>query len=192
MNTAEKRERTDWALLLFIIPIGIILIIIVGQLAIRLMPFWSVNADMKSNLEPNSESPRPFALLQPLMPQLLTPMSWAGNYLTPGADISFPEFVTFEPTASPSSTPVQPTGTPPTPTGTPSPTQSATPSATTTPVPTGSPTKTPTSKLCEDVNALNYGQTLPCKYSPPPPKILGCTDPNASNYDPLATVDNGS
>ncbi len=178
MNTTEKRERNDWTLLFFIIPIGIILILIVGELAIRLMPFWSVNADMKSNLEPNPDSPRPFALLQPLMPQLLTPMAWADNYLTPGAVISFPEFVTFEPTASPSSTPVPTTETQITPTGTPSATQSATP--TTPPAPTGSPTKTPSGKLCEDVNALNYGQSLPCKYSSPPPTT--CQDPAASNF----------
>lgn len=27
---------------------------------------------------------------------------------------------------------------------------------------------------------------------PPPPPVLGCTDPGATNYDPLATQDDGS
>lgn len=177
MNTTEKRARIDWALLFFIIPIGIILIIFVGQLAIRIVPFWSVNADMKSNLEPDPNSPRPFALLQPLMPQLLTPMAWAENYLTPGVDISFPAFVTFEPTASPSSTSVTPTATSPTPTETPSPTATAT-----TPAPTQStpPATKPSGNLCEDPTASNYGDKLPCTYPPPPPTT--CQDTTASNY----------
>lgn len=107
----QEHERRDWRLMIFIIPLGILLMCIVGQIAIRLIPRWSVPADMTSNLDPNTASERPFSLLQPLIPQILTPMGWAGIYLTPGADISFPPFFVFEPGASLTPTPAQPTPT---------------------------------------------------------------------------------
>jgi subtilisin family serine protease len=42
--------------------------------------------------------------------------------------------------------------------------------------------------------SLAWGMTFypPTKVPPPPPPILGCTDPRASNYNPEATIDNGS
>ncbi|HCB02349.1 MAG TPA: hypothetical protein DEP19_08205, partial [Anaerolineae bacterium] len=150
---SRERERRDWTLIVFLIPLGIILIIIVGQLAIRMFPNWVINADMRSNLDPNSAPGQPASLLQPLLPQILTPMAWAENYLTPGAgDISFPPFIVLEPTNTPTSTPVSPTPTTPSPTATtPSPTFTATPTSTSggggtgTPTsPTGTPTETPT------------------------------------------------
>jgi len=129
MIGTEKNERRDWTLLIFIIPIGIILIILVGQLAVRLVPFWRMNTDMTSNLEPDASSARPFALLEPILPQILTPMAWVESYLTPGAEISFPPFLTFEPTFTPSPTSPTPTDLTNTPTtvvtGTPSPTSTA-------------------------------------------------------------------
>ncbi|MBN8579880.1 MAG: hypothetical protein J0L96_04350 [Anaerolineae bacterium] len=133
MTTIKQRERRDWALLIFLVPIGIMLIIIVGQLAVRMVPTWSVDAGMGSNLEPDSESARPFALLQPILPQILTPVAWAESYLTPNGDVSFPPFLTFEPTATPSPT-----------AATPSPTEN-TPTATTTASPTSTVTVTVTS-----------------------------------------------
>lgn len=180
MNAIEKRARLDWTLLIFIIPIGVILIVIVGQLAVRWVPAWSVNADMKSNLEPDLNADRPFALLQPLLPQLLTPMAWAESYLTPGAEVSFPPFLTFEPTASLSPTLAPPTATEATPTKTPSPTASAT-----TPAPTGTSVTPSPSDKCEDPDAENFGDSLPCKYSPPPPTattpVVTATSPTPSS-----------
>ncbi len=111
MIGTEKNERRDWTLLIFIIPLGIILIILVGQLAVRLVPSWRVNTDMNSNLEPDASSARPFALLEPILPQILTPMAWVESYLTPGAEISFPPFLTFEPSATPTSIPNTPIST---------------------------------------------------------------------------------
>ena len=177
MNT-QKRERRDWTFLIFIIPIGIFLILIVGQLAIQLVPTWRVNADMNSNLEPDPNSARPFALLEPILPQILTPMAWLDVYLTPGADISFPPFLTFEPTASPSPTAATPSATasPPTPiatTSTPVPTSTTPPPPTGTEPPNGSPTPPTT---CTDPQANNQGQPLPCTYPP-----TTCTDPLANN-----------
>ncbi|MCE7860249.1 MAG: hypothetical protein DYG86_10735 [Chloroflexi bacterium CFX2] len=197
----QKRERRDWTLLIFIIPIGIFLIIIVGQIAIRLIPIWSVNADMNSNLEPDPNSARPFALLEPILPQILTPMAWMEYYLTPGADVYYPPFLTFSPTASPPPTEATPTATeaPPTqatPTETPSPTSTSatgTASPTNTPEetepPGGSSTPPPS---CTDPNANNQGQPLPCAYDP-----TTCEDPDANNqgqplpctYDPTTCED---
>lgn len=170
-----NRERRDWGLVIFIIPIGIFLIVIVGQLAIGLFPNWRINADMSSNLDPNSAPGQPASLLQPLLPQILTPMAWAESYLTPGADISFPPFFVIEPTstASPSPTPVSPTPT------------TATPTASATPSPTVVVTSTtPPPNLCEDPSANNFGDPLPCVYPP-----TTCQDNTATNFGgPLPCV----
>jgi hypothetical protein len=101
------RERRDWTLLVFIIPIGIILMLIAGQVAIRLVPEWSVNAGMQSNLDPNNLPMQQSGPVQPILPAILTPLGWFDTFLTPGAggsgdqDIAFPPFVVFEPSATP-------------------------------------------------------------------------------------------
>lgn len=181
-----NRERRDWSLIIFIIPLGILLIIIVGQLAIRIFPNWTINADMRSNLDPNSAPGQPASLLQPILPQILTPMAWAESYLTPGAggDISFPPFIVLEPTNTPSPTPVSPTPTT-SPTTTPSPTSTFT----ITPSPTSgggddddNNTSPPTT--CEDPTASNYGGSLPCVFPP-----TTCQDNTATNFGgPLPCV----
>ncbi len=151
MNIPD-RERRDWSLIVFVVPIGILLIMIVGQLAARIMPIWSVNAGMNSNLDPNAENARPISLLPPLAPQILTPMSWAESFLTPMGEVAFPPFIIIEPSATPSPTPKQPTSTPATPTATQTTVTPKTPSpSATTPVPTGvtktpNPTEDPTEK----------------------------------------------
>ena len=132
MTTVQERERRDLSILIFLVPLGILLIIIVGQMAVRMMPFWSINAGMGSNLEPDASSARPFALLEPILPQILTPMAWAESYLTPDGEIDFPPFLTFEPTATPSPTDVTPTSTDTTPTTTSTTTATSTATATVT------------------------------------------------------------
>ena len=117
------RERRDWTLLIFIIPIGIIFMLIAGQVAIRLVPEWSVNAGMRSNLDPNNLPRQQGGLVQPVLPAILTPLGWLETFLTPGADSSdqflFPSFVVFEPSVTPE---VPPTLLPPTAATQPSPT----------------------------------------------------------------------
>jgi len=142
---APERERRDWTLIIFIIPIGILLILIVGQLAVRIVPHWSVNAGMQSNMDPDTDSINPIAFLPPLLPQVLTPMAWAENFLTPMGEVSFPSFMVIEPTSTPAPKTVEPTSTETvTPTITASVTPSMTPSATSTVVFTGTPpTETP-------------------------------------------------
>ena len=156
----STRETRDWTLLIFIIPIGIILMLIVGQIAIRLSPYWSLTADMRSKLDPNSAPKRQMGLVQPIEAGILTPYE---VNLTPdsgGGAIIFPPIIIFKPNGTPpiSDSPV-PTVTPiPSATATLAPTQvRPTPTSTKTPTlmytqiyptatkrPTSTPTKTKT------------------------------------------------
>lgn len=171
MNIPD-RERRDWSLIVFVVPIGILLIMIVGQLAARIVPIWSVNAGMNSNLDPNAENARPISLLPPLAPQILTPMSWAESFLTPMGEVSFPPFIIIEPSATPSPTPDQSTNTPATPTAIQTTVTPTTPSpSATTPVPTGE-TKTPepteTEPTVETPVPTTLVPTTPVSTTPPP------------------------
>lgn len=173
----QKRERRDWTLLIFIIPIGIILIIVVGQIAIRLSPIWRVNAGMNSNLEPDPNGAQPLAILQPILPQILTPMAWMENYLTPGAAIYFPPFMTLEPTVTPTPTEAAPTQV----SDTPAPTATETPSPTSTSATgTASPTDTPEGTEPPDGGG---GSSTPPPTTPPP------TTPAPTGYP--STIDPG-
>lgn len=166
--TARKRERRDWTLLIFIIPIGILLILIVGHLGAKMMPFWRIKADMRSNLEPNPDSARPFALLEPILPQILTPFAWLDTYLTPGADISFPPFLTFEPTATPSPTAATPSSTADTPAPTattPAPTETVTPVTVTGTPPSPTDTEDPPTDPPPSATTVSPSPTTP----PPSP-----------------------
>ena len=112
--TTSTRERRDWTLLIFIIPIGIILMLIAGQIAIRLVPIWSIDAGMQSKLDPNNLPNQQSGVVQPVLPAILTPLGWFDTFLTPGADsgnqnIVFPPFVVFEPSATPAVTLPPPT-----------------------------------------------------------------------------------
>lgn len=212
---SQNRERRDWALLIFVVPVGFLLMILVGQLAIRILPFWSVNAGMSSKLDPDTESPRPFSLFQPILPQILTPMAWAGTYLTPSGDISFPPFFVFEPGASNTPTPVSPTPISPTPTGTAIPVSltpissvnpppvvvittkppTAVPTTVTTP-PTDEPTQDPTEEPTQDPTEepTDEPTPVPTGYPStpdpswgyvPPPGDVGIGPPNGPPYGGL-------
>lgn len=185
----QKRERRDWTLLIFIIPLGVLLIIIVGQFAIRLSPNWSVNADMNSNLKPDPNAAPPLALLQPILPQILTPMAWMESYLTPGADIYFPPFMTFEPTATPPPTKTIPTQV----SDTPVPTASETPSPTSTSA-TGIPPSTGTPKETEPPGGGGGSSTSPPTTPPPttpPPTTPPPTTPPPTTPPPTTPAPTG-
>lgn len=122
MKTADH-ERRDRSLLMFIVPIGILLMFIVGHFAIRMLPRWSLNVGMQSNLNPETASTRPVSIFQPILQDILTPMVW--TYLTPGDDVIFPPFIIVDPGATRTPTPVLPTPTSP----------PAVNTATTTPIP---------------------------------------------------------
>ena len=180
-------DRRDWRMILFVLPIGILLMIFAGQLAIRMVPNWSVTGNMESGLDPKTASGQDPSLLPPVSEDILTPMAWIYTFLTPGPnsgdDISYPSLVVFDPTSTPTTTPT-PIATTVTPSASPTAT-TTTPTATSTP--TKKPTGTGTVAVCTDPAANNVGGPLPCTY---PPAV--CTDPAANNvgnplpctYDP--------
>jgi hypothetical protein len=163
MTPTEHPRRRDWTLLLLILPIGIILMLVAGQIAIRIVPSWRVQAGMGSNLDPETASQQQAGPVQPVLPDILTPLAWLDTFLTPHPDsgndgLALAPFVVFKPSATPSPTvptptttetvtatstpPASPTNPPPTSTKKP-PGDDEPPPATTTP-PTASPVPTST------------------------------------------------
>ncbi|HRK91013.1 MAG TPA: hypothetical protein PK152_17945 [Anaerolineales bacterium] len=187
MNLPE-REKRDWSLIAFVVPIGILLIMIVGQIAVRIVPIWSVNAGMNSNLDPDSEAAQPISLIPPLLPQILTPMAWAESYLTPVGSISFPPFIIIEPTAtaSPSPTPVEPTETPVTPTAT-----TITPTATTPSPSATSPTPTQTDPPDPTETQPTPTQPTPTQPTPTEPTPTEPTPTQPTPTEPTPTEEPG-
>ncbi len=130
-GTRAERERRDWVIVLVILLIGFLCMALAGERAIRFSPFWKLNTNMLSNLDPDSDflTSRPMGYYAPLDPAILTPPAWLNTYLTPGAQV---------PTRAPS----RPTDTPP-PANTAAPTQFPSPTATNTsslPFPTATST----------------------------------------------------
>lgn len=90
-----ERDRRDWSLLIFVVPFGILLMVFAGQLAMRIVPWWILNANMGSALSLNGQ-PVPIPLFNM---QILTPFAWQDTYLTPsvGDGFVFPPFIVIEP-----------------------------------------------------------------------------------------------
>jgi hypothetical protein len=201
-TSSNSRERRDWTLIIFLLPIGIILMLVAGQIAIRLVPSWRVDGGMQSNLDPNTAAKSQPGQVQPISFDILTPMGWLESFLTPGPGsandgIIFPPFIILEPsetpspttTATASSTAVTPTATATTATSTSSATATKKPTdddETPTPSPT---TPTPT---CTDVAANNNGGSLPCIYpTPSTPEGSSASVPGNTNVGaPNGTVGN--
>ncbi|MCL4272941.1 MAG: hypothetical protein KJZ77_03650 [Anaerolineales bacterium] len=162
MKTADH-ERRDRSLLMFIVPIGILLMFIVGHFAIRMLPRWSLNVGMQSSLNPETASTRPVSIFQPILQDILTPMVW--TYLTPGDDVVFPPFIIVEPGATRTPTPVLPTPTfPPsvnTATTTPIPPASTNTLFPTFPIPTRTHTPTNIPPVNTSTQAFTATPTLP-------------------------------
>ncbi len=139
----SDRDRRDWSLLIFIVPIGILLMLIAGQFGMRIIPFWTLNTEMRSNLNVETAGGR-----QSVIPLfnigILTPFAWQDTYLTPNSEngFVFPAFIVLEPSATPSPTAVPATETAAPPEETPTPTETPPPTSTT-PVATGTPSTPP-------------------------------------------------
>ena len=84
-----KNERRGWILVAVLLLIGLLCVILAGNLAIRFAPRWSVQADMRSriNLDGAYYTPQPSYNLPPLDPAILTPPVWINFFLTPGQSI---------------------------------------------------------------------------------------------------------
>lgn len=174
----SERDRRDWSLLIFIVPLGILLMLIAGQFAMRIIPRWILNAGMGSSLDVETAGGQQSFLKPFFNIQILTPFAWQDTYLTPNADSGFvfPPFVVLEPSATPSPSetpaPTEDTRTPIATTITPSPVVTTPPPPTATEVSPTAPT------TCQDSSATNFGGPLPCNYPPP----STCQDPAATNY----------
>lgn len=185
MNVIQDKRRRDWSIIILMLPLGVAMMMCVGQQAIRLSPNWSVSGDMNSSLDPESAPKQNALVIPPISDDILTPVTWWDTFLTPSGEsegaVVFPPFITFEPSASPTATAS------PTETGTPSPTASLTTTPTpTTPTPTKKPdddTPTPVT-TCQNPAASNFGGPLPCTFPP-----TTCTDNTATNFGgPLPCV----
>ena len=112
-----EHERRDWIIILIILLFGFLCVLLAGDWALRFSSRWTLNTDMGSNLNPDSDflTNRPVNLFEPLDPAILTQPVWLDVFLTPGAS-----FLTRTPQPTFTSTPTI-TGTPPTatPTGPP-------------------------------------------------------------------------
>ncbi len=182
----KEKERRDWALLIFILPIGICMMLVAGQFAIRLAPSWMVHGDMNSALNPDTAQQQQAGPIQPVSFDIMTPMSWLDTFLTPNPDegdggFSFPPFIVLAPTNTPTLTS--------TPSSEPSvtPTASASPSPTVTVVTTApSPTKTnrPTDQPTDTVTVVPTTATTTTTVTP----TATTTTPTATTTTPTPTA----
>ncbi len=86
---AIDRERLDWTVVVIIIlVIGLVCVIVAGQLALRFSPAWQLATNMESHLDPNSNylTSRPSGFIEPVDSSILTQPGWI-DFLTPGVSI---------------------------------------------------------------------------------------------------------
>ena len=116
---STEHERRDWTIVLIIILLGFLFVILAGEWAGRFAPFWKLDANMQSYLDPDSDflTNRPVGFFEPLDPSILTQPVWIDVFLTPGA-----VFETRTPAPSATSTPIPTNTLLPTATESPSPT----------------------------------------------------------------------
>ena len=79
-------EKRGWTLVAIFLLIGLLCVIVAGNLAIRFVPSWTLQADMRSRLNPDSVyfTSQPGYAFQPIDPAILTPPIWINVFLTPG------------------------------------------------------------------------------------------------------------
>jgi hypothetical protein len=84
-----KNERRGWTLVAILLLIGLLCVTAAGNLAIRFAPRWTLQADMRSRLDPNSAyfTSLPENFFLPVDPAILTPPIWINLFLTPGQSI---------------------------------------------------------------------------------------------------------
>lgn len=159
---AIDRERLDWTIIVIIIlVIGLVFVMVAGQLALRFSPTWQLSTSMESRLDPNSAylTSRPNGWIEPVDASILTQPGWI-TFLTPGVSII---------------------------TGTPLPTTTITTSPAPTMVlpPTATPTGTLAASPTNTLVFIPWNPTATKTRKPKPTK----TDPAPTNsvYTPTAT-----
>jgi hypothetical protein len=84
MRVNSNQKRRDWSIIIFILPLGLVMMMCVGQLAVRMSPNWSVSGEMNSSLDPESAPKQNALIVPPISSDILTPMSWWDTF--PHAD----------------------------------------------------------------------------------------------------------
>ena len=81
-----EQERRDWLIIPFILGVGFLLVILAGGWALRFSPRWTLEADMDSSLDPNSDflTHKAAGLIEPVNSSILTQPAWLNLFLTPG------------------------------------------------------------------------------------------------------------
>jgi hypothetical protein len=103
----SEDERRGWILIAIFLLIGLLCVFVAGNMAIRFVPRWTLQADMRSRIDPNSAyyTSQPNFVFPPLNPAILTPPVWINVYLTPGQTIpTRVRGLTATPTQLPTST----------------------------------------------------------------------------------------
>ena len=129
--------RSEWAIFALILAVGFACILLSAEAAIRLPREWEVAAGMASEMDPDQSVATPLPMIEPLRPEIMTPLWDLRRILTPlGPVVVVPPQI-FVPIPTATATPqgmVTATATP----------VNLPPSATPTPSPTPLPTPTPT------------------------------------------------
>jgi len=100
---AIDRERMDWKIIvILILVIGMVCVIVAGQLALRFSLSWQLATNMESHLDPNSAylTRRPSGFIEPVDASILTQPGWI-DFLTPGVSILTGTPFPITPTTSP-------------------------------------------------------------------------------------------
>lgn len=89
MRTTEN-ERRDWVVIAFILPFGLLWIVLAGGWALRFTPHWELDTNVESRIDPDSDflTNKPDGFIEPLDPAILTNPAWINAFLTPGASSS--------------------------------------------------------------------------------------------------------
>ncbi len=172
---APERERRDWRLTFLILLIGLTVMCLAGEFALKMAPQWNVKADMESNLNPDAT----FAayptvnVIEQVLPEIETPISY--QFLTPATKtVIVTATATFLP-------------------GTPSPTleKSHTPTAsiTWTPTITATATRTPTPSPTSTSTATPTRTYPPPTRTPIPPTPTYTSTPTFT-FTPIPTAIN--
>ncbi len=104
-----ERQRRDWLIVILTLLVGFGCILVAADWALRFAPSWSLNANMESQLDPNSDflTRRSGSLIEPLDSAILTQPVWIDVFLTPGAIVP----TRLVPPTQPATLPVPPSAT---------------------------------------------------------------------------------
>lgn len=88
MKEAEQ-ERRDWIIVIIVLLVGLLCVSLAGGWALRFSPNWKLDADMGSNLDPDSGNlaSRPGGPVQAISASILTQPVWLNTFLTPGTAV---------------------------------------------------------------------------------------------------------